>query len=427
MNFSPTQLPAEVHRYLRKRGISGPWSLEGSDRSDFDGAVVIPALAESRNLPATLESLAQNPPEALSRFLVVVVINHGCEANPATKEDNFLVLQKFRHGDLHFGALQIAWVDAASPDLELPGRGGVGPARKIGFDLTLSHCRFNGSGPPLLVSLDADTLVEANYLSAIVDHFQNRREGCAVLPFRHQQGSTGEIDTAIRHYELFLRSYVLGLSQAGSPYAFHTIGSTMACRADAYVRSGGMNRRPSGEDFYFLQQMQKTGGVAHLRGTTVHPSPRPSLRVPFGTGPTVARFLREPDRAVRFYHSGGFALLGKWLSCAEAHWQEPAAILMRRARAISPHLASFLERIDFLGNWGRLQANHSSRDRFLAAFHGWFDALRSRQLLHHLSSGPLPYCDRHEALEPLFKNCGLPFSKPLEEQLDSLRNFQLED
>lgn len=421
---SPPDLPATISRYLRKRGMHGPWTLEGNKRRDFDGVVVIPALAESRSLPATLESLAQNPEEILRRFLILVVINHGCEASPADKEDNIQTLRNLRRGTLHSGALELAWVDAASPAGELSGKGGVGPARKIGFDLALQHCRYDRPEPPIFISLDADTLVEETYLSAIVTHFQNHTEGCAVIPFRHRRGDTREIDTAIQHYELFLRSYVLGLRSAGSPYAFHTIGSAIACRADAYVRGGGMNRRPSGEDFYFLQQMQKTTGVTFLRDTTVHPSARPSLRVPFGTGPTVARFLQQPHEAVRFHHPDCFSILAHWLVCVETCWEEFDHIIFRKAGDISPHLAEFLNRIRFSDHWRKLQANHRNRNRFLAAFHGWFDGLRTRQFLHHLSSGPLPYCNHHQALKPLFEQCGLPFALLPEKQLQVLRSFQ---
>jgi hypothetical protein len=419
-------LPTEVLQYLRKRGMPGPWTLEGSQRQDFDGAVVIPALAESRNLPATLESLAQNPEEILRRFLILVVINHGREVSLEDKEDNLRMLKDLRRGTLNSGSLELAWVDAASPARELSGKGGVGPARKIGFDFALQHLRYEIAHPPLLISLDADTLVEKTYLPAIVAHFQNHSEGCAVLPFRHQRGDTREIDTAIQYYELFLRSYVLGLKSAGSPYAFHTIGSTIACRADAYIRGGGMNRRPSGEDFYFLQQMQKTMGVAVLRGTTVHPSPRPSLRVPFGTGPTVARFLQKSRDAVSFYHPDCFSILGNWLDCVGTSWSESASFIFHKAGDISPHLAEFIQRIRFSENWQKLQANHHSRCQLLAAFHGWFDGLRTRQFLHHLSSGPLPYCDHHQALKPLFEQSGLPFALFPEEQLKVLRSFQQE-
>jgi glycosyltransferase involved in cell wall biosynthesis len=404
--------------------MNGPWLIEGNERRDYNGAVVIPALAERRHLPATLQSLAQNPPEILKRFLVVVVVNHGSGSTPVDKEDNIRTLAQLHSGKLQFGALPLAWVDATSPGRELPGKGGVGPARKLGFDLALNFCHFGEAEPPLFISLDADTLVEPTYLPAIVSHFRRHPQGCAVLPFRHQPGNTQEIDLAIRYYELYLRSYVLGLHQAGSPYAFHTIGSTMACRADAYVHGGGMNRRPSGEDFYFLQQMQKTTGVVHLRGTTVHPSPRPSLRVPFGTGPTVARCLRESEGAMRFYHADTFRLLGEWLSCVQSQWTATAAEVTGKACIISPHLAGFLKKINFFDNWRRLQANHPTRDHFLAAFHGWFDALRSRQMLHFLSSGFLPYCDRGQSLEPLFWKSGLPFSTYLQDQLEILRRFQ---
>ncbi len=427
MSPFPPQLPTPVLRYLIKRGLHGPWTLEGNNRRDYDGVVVIPALAENRNLPATLESLAQNPEELRRRFLILVVINHGLEASAADKEDNAETLKNLREGGFYSGTLELAWVDAASPTREIPGKGGVGPARKIGFDLALQHCRNDRPEPPILISLDADTLVEKNYLSTITNHFRNHSAGCAVLPFRHRRGDTSEIETAIQHYELFLRSYVLGLRHAGSPYAFHTIGSAIACRADAYIRGGGMNRRPSGEDFYFLQQMQKTTGVAFLRGTTVHPSPRPSLRVPFGTGPTVARFLHQPHEAVRFYHPGCFTILRNWLSCVRANWQESETVLFGNTREISIHLAEFLEQIRFSTNWKKLQTNHRTQNQFLAAFHGWFDGLRTRQLLYALSCGPFPFCNHCQALEPLFEQSGLPFSNLPGEQLQVLRSFQPEE
>jgi hypothetical protein len=122
-------------------------------------------------------------------------------------------------------------VDAASAGRELPAKGGgVGLARKIGFDLALSILAFERSDP-LLIALDADTLVMPDYLPSLVSHFQMAAAGGAVIPFCHQGGSSPRHDRAIRRYELFLRSYVLGLSRADSPYAFHTVGSAMACTA----------------------------------------------------------------------------------------------------------------------------------------------------------------------------------------------------
>ncbi|HEY6008810.1 MAG TPA: glycosyltransferase family 2 protein, partial [Geobacteraceae bacterium] len=271
-----------VTAYLRSRGGTGPWTIDGSRADGFAGAVVIPAYAEGDNLFATLASLARNPPELLSGFLTLVVINNRPDAPVADREDNLTTLRRLA-ALRGLTSLQLGWVDAATTGRELPPGGGVGVARKIGLDLALGRLAFDGPDP-LLVCLDADTLVRPDYLPAIVAHFAAHPGGGAIIPFCHQAGETTGHDEAIVRYELFLRSYVLGLALAGSPYAFHTVGSAMACRASAYVRMGGMNRRVAGEDFYFLQQLHRTVGVAPLTGTVVFPSARSSHRVPFGTG-----------------------------------------------------------------------------------------------------------------------------------------------
>ncbi len=280
---------------------------------------MIPALAEETSLYSTLDSLAANPPEILTRFLAVVVVNHPIDAGDTIKEENRRTLCRLPGAA---AGLPLAWVDAASPGRELPVGEGVGLARKLGFDLVLERLAW-GSAPPLLIALDADTLVRPDYLAAIEDHFRRVPEGGAIVPFCHQRGETPEQDRAIAHYELFLRSYALGLALAGSPYAFPTVGSAMACRADAYLQAGGMNRRAAGEDFYFLQQLVKTAGVAPLRGTVVRPSARSSRRTPFGTGRSVARLLAG-GQGLDFHQADSFRLLGGWLALADAAWQAPA-------------------------------------------------------------------------------------------------------
>ena len=62
-------------------------------------------------------------------------------------------------------------------------------------------------------------------------------------------------------------------------------------RAWAYVKQGGMNRRQAGEDFYFLQKISWLGPMTELANVIVHPSPRLSDRVPFGTGRAVGGFV----------------------------------------------------------------------------------------------------------------------------------------
>ncbi len=412
-----------VSKYLQTRAIRGPWRISGCEESGFSGAVVIPALAESGRLFATLASLAANPPEILSRFLVLVVVNQREDAPAADREDNLRTLARLSEASLELTPLRLAWVDAASPGMELPARGGgVGMARKIGLDLALTRLDHETTSS-ILVSLDADTLVEPTYLSAIVRHFRETKAGGAAIPFRHQQGRAAEEQHAIDRYELFLRHYVLGLRLAGSPYAFHTVGSAMAATCAAYARSGGMNTRTAGEDFYFLQHISKTGGVAQVRGTTVYPSPRPSHRVPFGTGRSVSRWLAGDEGAITFYRPECFGILGKWLELVRHELESSAEEIIADARGISPHLAGYLEETRFPGAWEGLHGNHPVPTRLLTAFHGWFDGLKTMKLIHHLSAHALPRCEPEESIPRLLLLAGAEPAAKVGAQLALLRRM----
>lgn len=417
-------LPHKIVKYLSSRAIQGPWQITGRVEGGFSGAVVIPALAESAHLFETLRSLAENPPELLSRFLVLVVVNHRTDASAADKLDNVATLQRLTAGDPSLTPLRLAWVDAASEGLELPAnKGGVGLARKIGFDLALSRLDFTGSDP-ILVALDGDTLVQPDYLPALVRHFRTARAGGAVIPFRHQQGKTPEEGRAIRRYELFLRSYVLGLFLAGSPYAFHTVGSAMACTAGAYAAIGGMNTRIAAEDFYFLQQLKKTAGIAGVEGTVVHPSARSSHRVPFGTGRSVSRLLSGEESAVLFYQSECFSILGQWLSLVEACLDAEGSVIRSHAEEISPHLGAYLDDARFVDDWEKLRNNSRDERSLHTAFHAWFDGLRTLKLVHHLSDGPLPRQAPATLVPLLLENAGLEPLRDPEDQLALLRRLQ---
>lgn len=370
----------KLKKYLRTRAILSPWMIEGTRRTDFSAAIVIPALAEAGSLPGTLEALTVNPRESLQQTLVLVVVNNRSDISDEQLRDNQQTLDWFRSAP--FAQLNLAWVDASSPGKELPARQGVGLARKIGFDLALRRLAWKQR--PVLISLDADTQVDENYLPAIFKHFSRSQKGAATLPFRHQPGETPEQEAAIRRYELYLRSYLFGLQRAGSPYAHHTIGSAFTCTAEAYAAAGGMNRRQAAEDFYFLQQLAKTSGVELLHGTVVQPSPRCSARVPFGTGTAVQGQVEQGRELFRFASATAFGLLQDWLRAVEHGWGASAEDLLQQARQLSPVLSTFLAELRFSHNWQKLQANHNGRQQRIAAFHAWFDGLRTRQLLARL-------------------------------------------
>ncbi|MBD1401597.1 glycosyltransferase [Pelovirga terrestris] len=382
-------MQGRLKKYLHSRAVLTPWQLAGHRASEVDAAIVIPALAEAETLPATLQSLGSNDPELLQRTLVIVVVNHRSDASSALRRNNATTLSWLASRSRP--RLQLAWIDAAAPGLELPTGQGVGLARKIGFDAALH--RLNWNNAPFLISLDADTLVDQSYLTALFRHFATVQQDGTVLPFRHQAGADGGEEEAIRAYELYLRSYQFGLQQAGSPYAYHSIGSAFACRAPGYIAAGGMNRRLAGEDFYFLQQLNKVGGVVPLQGTVVHPAPRCSVRVPFGTGRIVAQHQLGEKPAYRFIDTQAFAILREWLLVVAAQPDGSVDDLLRRAQLISPELAAFLKDRNFATIWALLQRNHAGSEQRLRAFHHWFDALRTRQLLTRLGQGggdPIP-------------------------------------
>lgn len=392
-----------IRKYIEKRAdlvsrplVSGP--LDGIDQ-----AVVIPVLAETDYLFHTLASLAENPEADLCRTLVLCVVNNRAEplANRADIEDNRATLAMLdalvhgKEGAMPFkpGALRLAYVDASTPGNQLPEKGGVGLARKIGLDWALAVLEPARPSPRLLFSLDADTCVEPHYLGAVRAFMEARDARAAVVAYAHRLDGPPEQVAAILRYELFLRYHVLGLAYAGSPYAFPAIGSTIVCTAEAYAAVSGMNQRQAGEDFYFLQQLAKTVGVAQIHATTVHPSSRPSARVPFGTGPRVLRYLDDPEGERLVYHPESYRILKEWLAIVSAHHDSDADALIARAGAVSPQLATFLKANQFPRTWPRLRENAPDPAGLLAQFHRWFDGFKTLKLIHHLRDNVLPTRD----------------------------------
>ena len=410
-------------KYLKKRAELDRWQLVSGSLDGIEQVVVIPVLAEHAFLFHTLESLGANPTHELRRTLIVCVVNNRRPplSPPEEIEENRRILDLLEaaiHGrpllqNTGAGAssLRLAYVDASSPGLELPEKGGVGLARKIGMDWAISifsRSERTDDTVSVLISLDADTLVEPSYLRAIRSHFDKPGAWAAVISYAHQTGGSETERAAIKCYELFLRCHMLGLQYAGSPYAFHTIGSAIACSADAYVAVSGMNRRRAGEDFYFLQQLAKTGSVDHITDTIVHPSARASSRTPFGTGRRVSSFLDRRDEAYLAYHPESYAILKHWLDVVKTGLADDADQLLARARHIHPELARFLDDQGFSRAWRRLRENSSDRDALHAQFHRWFDGLKTLKLIHHLRDHGYPEQNVLDSIAWLLEAAGPP-------------------
>jgi hypothetical protein len=185
-----------------------------------------------------------------------------------------------------------------------------------------------------------------------------------------------------------------------------------------------MNNRQAGEDFYFMQQLYRTVGVEQLAGTIVHPSPRPSHRVPFGTGRSVQRMGTGGESEQLFYRPECFRILSQWLELVARSIDEGGTALSCRSAGISPYLEEYLKINRFAEVWDKLRRNHPSPTALLNAFHSWFDGLKSMKLVHHLSDGPYPRCEPDEALAELFAWRGLEQVSGIEVRLAVLRDLQ---
>ena len=118
-----------------------------------------------------------------------------------------------------------------------------------------------------------------DYFSA-VEPLNARTTSAAVYPFEHARNPDIRVQHAQALYDASLHYYVAGLKWAGSPWAFHTIGSTLAINAAHYAQARGFPKRRAAEDFYLLNKLAKLGHIETLSSPPLADqiSSRPPLR-----------------------------------------------------------------------------------------------------------------------------------------------------
>ena len=136
-------------------------------------------------------------------------------------------------------------------NLKVPGKlSGPGYARKIGMDEAVRRFHQIDNQNGIIVSLDADSLVQENYFTSIWEFWnQHKKVNGVSIQFEHPLD--GDMDEKIYHgiinYELHLRYYINAQRFCLFPYAYQTIGSCFAVSASAYAKQGGMNKRKAGD------------------------------------------------------------------------------------------------------------------------------------------------------------------------------------
>jgi hypothetical protein len=398
-----------VDKYLRKYAEQGSAAVAEIPVSEpWQQVVVIPVCNESTRI---LRPLPPGP----GRSLMILVVNEAETApshvSVANREFAAEVHARFRmywqsapasgltlYHDTT-SSRDVLLVDRFSDGHHFPPKGGVGHARKTGADLAAYLVHQRRVCSPWIHCTDADVRLPQRYFtcSAALNKSATQDNAALVYPFRHTmaEDKTGdEIMRVTRLYEYSLRYYVAGLSFAGSPYAFHTIGSTMAVNSTHYARVRGFPRRQAGEDFYLLNKLAKVGSVMQLSAETdcepIDIAARRSDRVPFGTGAAVGKLmeLENPAREFQLYHPSVFSLLQRWLGSLPAFWQSRSSNM---STVLSEQV--LIGGLEELGATRALQhalRQSSDANQFNRQMHTWFDAFRTRKLIHYLRDHHLP-------------------------------------
>jgi hypothetical protein len=261
---------------------------------------------------------------------------------------------------------------------------GAGLARKILMDEAVFRFHTISYAEGIIVSMDADTYYEPNYLESIEKAFNDREVTGASVYFSHPvEGDeyTEDIYHAIVQYELHLRYFVEGLRSSGFPYAYHTIGSAFAVRAKTYARHGGMNKKHAGEDFYFLHKIIPHGKYIEINNTKAIPSPRISNRVPFGTGPAIQSIIKSG--VYLSYNPSGFADIKILLDAITDFYNANRTTISHLIKEFPDHLSAYLTKLGIIEKITEVNMNSSNAETFYKRFLGWFDAFQVVKYLNH--------------------------------------------
>jgi len=379
-------------RYAEPESSSVPIDLS------FDNVLVIPAFRES---PESLAHCWRSLPER-DRTLIIIVLN----APPGRQGETVSTLAGLsqrvmsRTGALVFCRTPdnrpLLLVDRCSNGQTIPVKHGVGLARKIGADIALALWRDGKVRSPFIHSTDADTQLPVDYFTGAMDPDLLPNTSALVFPFLHQP-SPGTEEVCYL-YEISLHYYVAGLRWAGSPYAFHTIGSTLAFRAQHYAEVRGFPQRSAGEDFYLLNKLAKRGPVVSLTRPVLNISGRVSDRVPVGTGPGIRKLqdLTSPRNDMRYYHPDCFIALRELLALLPIA-DEPGS--HARGQFAGP-IAGFLKQTRLLDG---MPPAGPRRQRFL---HDRFDGFQTLKFIHYIREHVAPSVTLSHAL-------AAPFIEPL--------------
>jgi len=374
MSFADTYLDKQKHFSIK---------IGSEPKQELKFIVVIPCFNEP-NLIATLDSLKQCN-KIKSAIEVIIVINSSEESGKEILDQN---LKTFKETE--------GWIqENENPSFRffllnetgLPKKfAGAGLARKIGMDQAIARFNTMEKSDGVIVSMDADSKVNADYFQELDKHFTRFPKTNAVTTyFEHPingEEFTKEIYQAISVYELYLRYYKLALNYTGFPYSFYTVGSCFAVKAQTYIKQGGMNRKQAGEDFYFLHKVFPLGNCHEINSTCVYPSARISDRVPFGTGPMVKSIIESGNKEFLTYSLDSFLELKSFFLEIDNLYSIDSQSLKSLLLQLPNCISSFLQKSEIGTSIKEINGNSSNLNTFKKRFFNWFDAFKVLKYLN---------------------------------------------
>ncbi|WKV14097.1 family 2 glycosyl transferase [Marivirga harenae] len=348
---------------------------------------------------------------------IIFVINHPENSKPQEKEKSLRsVVQIEEFVKNHNCELTFHIIKA----YDLPSKkAGVGLARKIGMDEAAFRLNsINQDG--VILCFDADSQCTPNYLREVEKHFleYSNCNGASIHYEHPLYLENGKLNDAIVLYELHLRYYIQALKYTGYPFAFHTIGSSMAVRSTVYQKQGGMNQRKAGEDFYFLHKIIPLGDFHNISTTKVIPSARISDRVPFGTGRAMKEHQDQTKDLELSYDFGSFSVIKSFLEEIERETTEnlPNTVI------------KFLRENNFLSELEKIQSQSKNANHFKERFFEWFNGFKMLKLVHFLRDNYFPEKPLILDANQLLKEIGIIHQTELSalELLERYRNLDKE-
>lgn len=375
--------------YLDRQQSLSPEDFIPSEDNKSRIFVTIPVYDEP-DLTVTLNSLANcTPPSA--GVTVIAVVNSSDHAPAEVLENNLKTIDAvLQWHNNHPGAFfQLRLLHAPSLPVKWAG---VGWARKIAMDEAVRILRDAEADDGILVAFDADSTVSPGYLTAIEASFrENSHYNFVNLDFCHpvdDPGLSQSLRDGIILYEIYLRYLRNAMQWCGYPHAIHTIGSSFAVKASAYVKQGGMNRRKAGEDFHFLHKIVLLGDYGHVKGATVYPAARTSHRVPFGTGAAMKKWVEGDRELYSAYSLESFRTLKGLFSDPRFFYNEEVNAWKTGISRLDPGLQDHLARTGTLGRLSELKKNCANSRNFMKRFYHEVNAFWIIQYLNLKESSP---------------------------------------